>query len=814
MLDSYRVLDLCDGGSLLCGQILGDLGADVIVVEPPGGSSAREIGPFFGHDHKPEHSLYWWSLNRNKRGITLDIESAEGQEQLKALARDSDFLIESYEPGYLDSLGLGYDALSAINPRLVMVSITPFGQQGPKAHWQSGDITAYASSGALILNGDDDRPPVVVSVPQAYLHAGAEAAVGALIAHTGRQRDGVGQHVDVSAQTAAMMATQALVLAHGWGDSDAKRMAGGVNFGGIPLRFINPASDGYVSVTFLFGSSLGPFSRRLMEVMYEEGIVDETTRDKDWLNYTNLLLSGEEPISELMRCIGLIAEFTSRHTKQELFEMGMERGLLIVPVATLDEVANSEQLAARDFWRELDHPEIGRKITYPGPFVKSTTPIQYRRRPPLIGEHNDEVLAGATQPAKAASVVGGSNGTSELPLKGINVLDFTWVVAAPWGTRYLSDYGATVVKVDSLSRVDTARTIGPFKDRTPGPERSAAYATVNAGKLGLTLNLASDKGRELALKLAEWADVVTESFAPGSMAKFGLDYESLKRVNPDIIMLSSCLNGQTGPYSKLAGFGTMGLHIAGFGDLAGWPDRAPAGPAGAYTDYIAPKFTAAAILAAIDHRNRTGEGTYIDLSQAEASQQFLAPALLDYFANGEVLTRRGNSSPDHAPHAVYPAAGDDRWVAIAVLNDAHWQGLCRALGRSDWAGDQGLATVEGRRARVEELDAAIGEWTATREPGDIEEALQAEGVPVHRANVSEDAWNDPQLVARGHFVNVEHPELGTIPVEASRMIFSATPARPSRPGPTFGQDNDHVLRDLLGLGDEEVVEYIASGALE
>jgi crotonobetainyl-CoA:carnitine CoA-transferase CaiB-like acyl-CoA transferase len=813
MLDSYRVLDLTDGGSLLCGQMLGDLGADVIVVEPPGGASAREIGPFYHNEHHPERSLYWWSLNRNKRGITLDISTADGQQRLRDLVAGADFLIESYAPGYLDSLGLGYEQLSAINPRLVMVSITPFGQEGPKAGWASSDLTAIASSGTLAITGDDDRPPVALSVPQAYLHAGAEAAVGALIAHIGRQRDSVGQHVDVSAQTATMMATQATVLAHGWGDQDTLRMAGGVNFGGIPLKFIQPASDGYVSVTFLFGSAIGPFTQRLMAVMCEEGFVDEATRDKDWINYTTLILSGQEPVSEFIRCSEAIGRFTASHTKQELFQMGIDKGLLIVPVNTIDEVANSEQLAARNFWRELDHPEIGEKVTYPGPFVNVSPQLEYRRRAPLIGEHNDEIFAGLRSPA-GSSVGGGSNGSRDLPLKGINVLDVAWVVAAPWGTRYLADYGATVIKVDSSTRVDTARTIGPFKDRTPGPERSAAYATVNAGKLGLTLNLNSPSGAEVARRLAEWADVVTESFAPGTLPRLGFGYEDLKRINPDIIMISSCLNGQTGPHSRLAGFGTMGLHIAGFGDLAGWPDRPPAGPAGAYTDYIAPKFTAAAILAAIDHRDRTGEGTYIDLSQAEASQQFLAPALLEYFVNGHVLTRIGNSSPDHAPHAVYPAAGEDRWVAIAVLSDEHWKGLCRALGRDDWAGDANLAGVRGRLERHDELDAGISEWTGAREPDDIERLLQAEGVPVHRVSVSADLWSDPQISARGHFVTVEHPELGPVPIENSRMLFSHTPAHIERPGPVFGQDNEYVVKELLGYSDEEFIELLTEGVLQ
>lgn len=811
MLSPYRVLDLTDGGSLLCGQILGDLGADVIVVEPPGGAKLRGERPFYGGEEDPDRSLAFWALNRNKRSITLDITSDEGRERLKDLVRTADFLLESFAPGYMDGLGLGYEALSAINPRLVMVAITPFGQDGPKAHWAASDLTVYASSVALVMSGDDDRPPVRVTVPQAFLHAGAEAAVGALLAHAARERDGVGQFVDVSGQTAAMMATQATALSTQWGEQETKRMAGGVNFGGIPLKFIQAAADGFVSVTFLFGSAIGPFTQRLMQVMYEEGVVDESTRDKDWINYTTLLLSGQEPVSELIRCIRLIGEFTKRHTKAELFQIGLERGLLIVPVSTVDEVANSPQLASRHFWHDVEHPELGTTVRYPGAFASMPSrPLTTRRRPPLLGEHTEEVMA---ELGSQRAVTTTPAAERRMPLDGLKVVDFMWVVAGPWATRYLADYGATVVKVESTSRIDTIRTIGPFKDRTPGPERSGAHATVNAGKYGLTLNLASEAGREIALKLIRWADVVTDSFTPGAMKKFGIDYESVRQFKPDVIMLSSCLNGQTGPWAQLAGFGTMGLHLAGFGDLAGWPDRPPAGAAGAYTDYIAPKFTAATILAALDHRRRTGEGVYVDFSQAEASSHFLAPALLDYFANGVVQSRSGNASLDHSPHGVYPAKGEDRWVAIVADTEEQWQALSKVAGK-DWASDPRFTTREGRFEHREALDAAIGEWTAAYEDARLEEQLQAAGVPVHRASNSIDAAADPQLKHRGHFVTAEHPELGPVALENSRMKFSATPAVVGWPGPVFGQHNETVLREFLGLSDEEFVEALTSGALE
>jgi benzylsuccinate CoA-transferase BbsF subunit len=285
-------------------------------------------------------------------------------------------------------------------------------------------------------------------------------------------------------------------------------------------------------------------------------------------------------------------------------------------------------------------------------------------------------------------------------------------------------------------------------------------------------------------------------------------------VKPDLIMLSSCLGGQYGPHADLAGFGTMGAQLAGFGELAGWPDRPPAGPFGAYTDYIAPKFTAAAILAALDHRRRTGEGQYIDLSQSECSQHFIAPALLDFQVNGHVLKRMGNRSLVHAPHGVFPCAGDDRWVAIAVENEPQWNRLREAIGNPEWAAAPELQSSAGRLNRQDELERGLAAWTRERSCEEVETILQSHGVPAFRSATSEDVLADPQLAHRRHFIPADHAELGPVTIENSRFILSDTPATIHRAGPVFGQDNEYVLRQLLGLTEDEVVEYIAAGAVE
>jgi crotonobetainyl-CoA:carnitine CoA-transferase CaiB-like acyl-CoA transferase len=325
--------------------------------------------------------------------------------------------------------------------------------------------------------------------------------------------------------------------------------------------------------------------------------------------------------------------------------------------------------------------------------------------------------------------------------------------------------------------------------------------------------LSVSEAREIALRLVAWSDVVIENFSPKAMRAWGMDYESLKKIKPDLIMLSSCLDGQTGPRAMLAGYGTMGASIAGFGELTGWPDRSPAAPFGAYTDYTSPKFTIAALLAAVEHRRRTGQGQYIDLSQAECSIHMLSRAVLDYTVNGRVQIRTGNAIAEYAPSGVYPCAGTDRWVALAAPTEETWRAFCEVSKRG-WLTDSRFTDAAARRENRAALDSVIGEWTVRFQTEMLEQLLQGAGVPVHRVATSTDLLADPQLKARQHIVYLEHPRLGTVPFETSRMRFSRTPATVAWPGPEIGQHNDHVLREMLGMTDEEITELVIDEALE
>jgi benzylsuccinate CoA-transferase BbsF subunit len=392
----------------------------------------------------------------------------------------------------------------------------------------------------------------------------------------------------------------------------------------------------------------------------------------------------------------------------------------------------------------------------------------------------------------------------------LKVLDFTWAVATPSFTRALADYGATVVRVESQRSVDGARTVGPFRDDVPGYDNTALYHSMGAGKLGLALDLTNPASRDVVLDLVRWADVVAESFSPKAMRAWDLHYERLSEINPAVIMVSSCLMGQTGPMANYAGFGTMAAAICGFHHVTGWPDRAPVGAFSAYTDYVAPRFTLPAVLAALDHRNRTGRGQYLDFSQLEASLHLLAPALLDYTVNGRVTERSGNDDPLFAPHGVYPCGGTDAWVAVACESDEQWHAVCTLLNRPDLAGLEAAA----RRERRRELDELISAWTADRSPSEAEKVLQGAGVPAHQMQNAVECAVDPQLAHREAFVQVAHAVHGTTWIENSRFRLSRTPAMVERAGPTFGEDVEYVLGDLLGYDVDRIAELAMAEVLE
>ncbi len=798
-LAGLRALDLTDECGFLCGKLLADLGVDVALVEPPGGHPLRD-DPFV-----------WASYARNKHSLVADLATPTGRAGVLELARHADFLLESHAPGALAALGLGHAELAEVNPALVYVSITPFGQDGPKAQWRATDLVVAAAAGPLLLQGDDDRAPVRITAPQAFLHAGAEAAVGALLAHAERVRSGRGQHVDVSAQQAHAAATQAEILSVRVGETPGKRFGGGLEMGPVRVRFSYPAKDGNVSITHAFGAAMGPATQRLMAWLGEIGECDAELASKDWVGFGARILRGQETMETLLRAQAAVAAATAKRTKAELLALAMERKLLIAPSATPSDILASEQFAARGALETLEG------VTAPGRFaVLSRTPIAPATPPPALGASGARVLrewsaarpelgADAGTSAGAASAAGGhanalgdAASSRALPLAGVRVLDFSWAIAGPTVTRTLGDYGATVVRIEGAAHPDPCRTTRPFLGGRFGAERSAIFHTMNANKLQLGLDLAKPEAREVIFDLARWADVVIESFAPGVIARMGFGYEAMARENPRLIYLSTSLLGQHGPHAKLAGFGNLGAALSGIWELVGWPDRAPSGPFAAYTDYVAPRFSLCALLAALEHRRRTGEGQLLDVSQVESALQFIAPFIAEASVSGVDRARAGNADARFVLHGVYPAAGEDRWIAIAARAREEWVAAARVLGCDSGAPDE----------------AAVARATAGHDAHALAARLQAAGVAAHAVQASADLAADPQLAARGHFLPVKHPTAGDSWIEASRIRLSATPARVPSVAPSLGADNDFVLRELLGYDDERIAQLAVAEALQ
>ena len=401
----------------------------------------------------------------------------------------------------------------------------------------------------------------------------------------------------------------------------------------------------------------------------------------------------------------------------------------------------------------------------------------------------------------------------ELALKGLKVADFTWVWAGPYITKYLADHGATVVRIESAKAPDFLRISAPFKDNKPGINRSGFFPYVNPNKYSMSLDLRHPKGKEVAKRLAVWADVVADNFTAGVMDRLGLGYKELKQLNPDIIMISCANQGATGPHAKHPGFGLQLVALAGITNLTGWPDRTPVQPLAAYADVIAPRFAAAVLLAAIDYRQRTGKGQFIDVSQLEAAIHFIAPLVLDFFANGRENTRNGNFCSCAAPHGVYRCKGDDRWCAIAVYTDEEWKSFCEVVGNPDWTLDKRFASLLDRKKNEAELDKLVEEWTVNYAAEDVMNTMQIRGVAAGVLENAKDILEDPQILDRRHFWQTEHSEIGPVLSFGQPFRLSKTPAQPRLAPPCLGEHTEYVCTQILGMSDSEFTELLNSGAL-
>ena len=810
MLSCYTVLDFTDERGELGPMLLGDLGADVIRVETPEGSSARRASPYHAkHGARAEgdglESLQFIAFNRNKRSLCLNPDDPEDRNTLLKLIARADFIIES------DRLmeawfGLSRDLVKEINPLLVHVRLSAFGQDGPHSGLLASDLVIAAMGGPMSLQGRAGRPPIKLTVPQVWRHAGAEAAVAAILGHHRRLRTGKGQFADLSAQCVMTWTMLNGMGAEAIQGHDFARVDSVLTTREGSVHLVHPTRDGYIVAL--------PTSRVLQGLtdhLIEAGLTDESYRELDWEDFDlNGWQADYQPINR-DQATEILRAFLIQHSKQQLFELGLKLGISLAPVNTLAELLALDHLEERNYWQTqtLD----GQPIRTPGLWVKPGGDgygISIRRQAPALGEHSAEIRQELTQPRQMQDL---PRPDGHLPFAGLRVIDFTWVGVGPISTRFMADHGADVVRIESSLRPDVLRGALPFKDGEPGINRSHFFGDFNTSKRSLALDMKSPEAIALARKLIATADLVIESFAPGAMARMGLGYEQICSINPGAIMVSTCLMGQTGPAAGLAGYGYHAGSIAGFYEVTGWPDEPPSAPWVAYTDTIAPRFISCLLGAALDYRRRTGKGCYLDVAQIETALHFLAPEFTNLQFNGYEATRNGNRSRFQAPQGVYPCLSEDRWIAISINNCRQWQSLCEAMGNQALLQDAKLQTVEGRLERHDELDQVISAWTCSWQAHDLMHSLQKAGVPAGVVQRSSDLLRDPQYAHRRFYRYHEHSEMGRIPYAGHQYLMENYDNGPRWAAPCLGEHSFEILTEMLQLSDEEVAAAYGSGAI-
>jgi crotonobetainyl-CoA:carnitine CoA-transferase CaiB-like acyl-CoA transferase len=769
LLEGVRVLDAAGEPAAMAARMLADLGAEVVRVEEPGGDPLRA---------EPRRYDAW---NAGKACVKADDPDLGG------LLAGAHVVIDT--PGWPGSPRL--DRSGA--PNAVWVSVTPFGLDGPRSSWRASDLGVMASSGNMYATGDPDRPPVRCSEPSGYAHTGAEAAMAALSGLASRRP----QLVDLSAQEAVMVADMCAPAT--FARTGARGARRGANIG--RTREIWACKDGFVSFGLRGGKARVPSLETITRLVAEDGIPAEALTRRDWSTYNHNTLSDEEASA----IEAPIAEYFSRHTMSELYEVACDTNLMLAPANTPPQIDESAQLEARRMFGPL-----GGHDRFPLRFVLARSIDGSLEQPDARSPAPGGAVPARSLPAWPRVAPPAAKSPGSPVWQGTKLLELGSGAAGPIATRYFAEHGATVVRIESRSRPDFLRVYALRPDNPHGLEGSVMFDGLNAGKLSVALNLKHPEGVEIARRLVAWADGVSENFAPRAMKGFGLDYDTLAADKPDLVMVSACLNGQTGPHRDYPGFGGQGAALSGYNALTGWPDREPVGPYGTITDSLSPRFVATALAAGLLYRRRTGKGAYLDVSQVEAAVYTLSPWLLDWTSARLLTQRDGNRSRRAAPHGAFPCEGEDRWVAVAAWDDEAWARLASEIGLDD----PSLARLSARLGRVEEVERALSAWTAQRSPGEAAARLQAIGVEAVPVQDFGDVYSDPQLEARGHYMTLENPVVGPGPYERNGFRFSDAGGGYARSGPTLGQDNEYVLSELLGLGAAEIGRLREEGAVE
>ena len=805
-LAGMRVIDLTDHRGDVGPWMLGELGADVIKVEPPAGCSTREMHPIRKDDTSDLRSLHFASYASNKRSIMLDLEDPKDRATFFELIGSADFLYESGLPTFLSEMGIDRSAIRAVNQEIVHVVVTPFGADGPRSNDPHSELSIASLGGSPNLQGTPDRPPVKASIPQVWRHAGAESAVAGLVAHSRMLTTGLDQRVVVSAQSCITWTLLNAMEAHAIQGADIHR-TGTEILTDPPLQIRVQAADGW-----LIGVSRGDLAGALAPWLIEEGIVDESWLSEDWSTFDHRAISGEDTLYSFADIYEALSALCIRYPRDVLMRRGLELGATLAPINDVQDLLEFDHLDLRSFWRTAAVNRGFSDERIPGGFLSfGGSRLSARRQPPHLDEHRQEIVE------DLETSVGGSETSvikaSPLPLAGLKVADFSWVGVGPITAKALADHGATVVRVESGGRLDPLRLNGPFKDQTFGENMSQFFGTFNTSKLSIDIDLKNETGIAIARQLISWADVIIEAWSPGAFARTGFTDDLIRSLNPSAIIVHTSLLASGGPLSPLAGYGYHAAAIAGYYEVVGWPDAPPDGPYLAYTDTIAPRFLTSAVLAAIDQRRRTGSGHTIEAAQLECGLQLMTPELLNFQTNGIKATRIGNRDFQIAPQGIYPVQGDDRWIGITIANNDNWLALRAIMGQPEWAMDKLYETVVGRMEAADFLDQQIAEWTDGLEGQALENTLLRGGIPAGLIARSSDLLSDPQYDHLGFYRWHEHGAMGNIPYAGHQYSIDEYDHGPRSAAPLLGEHTFEVLSDLLEIDPDEIAEIAISGAL-
>ncbi len=794
-LKGYRALDLTGVSGQLCGRVLADLGMEVIKIEPPGGDPVRNLAPFIHSANGKQLSTTFAHLNAGKASKVLDLNKETDRGAFRQLVETADVVLESFQPGELDGKGVGYKDLAAINPGIVLASITGFGQTGPKKNLACNDLVALAQSGFLYISGDPLLPPVRPPETQAYYFASLFAAAGVLAALYRRERTGQGDHVDASMQET--LATQEHIIRLYANENQVSKRAGSQHGSVAPAR-IFPCRDGFV---YLYVTR--QHWKLFLTIWTDHPAVFDAP---DWLNNLYRRANADE-------LNAAVEVFLSKFTMGEITDLLQSKGIPCVPVNTPMGFANDEHVKGRGFIAAVEHSGFGSAKQPAMPFVidgerisvGSLPILDSWRSPSYISPVAGERREGAPHREKD---LGSGNG----PLDGMRIVSFDHVLAGPYGTTILAELGADVIKVESSKGgMDPFRFFGTGED----PNVSPRFLEFNRNKRSFTVNLKHPKGQSVLHDLVAKADAVLDNYSVDVVERIGLGYNDLRRVKPDIINLRMPGLGTTGPKRH---FSTVGVNITAFTGLTYlWNHpgvtNPPIGSQTVFPDYVSGVLCAIIIISGVLYRDRQKRGAFIDLAQSEATAFMIGASLMKAAASGKNLEPIGNASPSAAPHDCYPCRGEDRWCVIAAENDEQWMALAKTLG-SAVEQDADFKSADKRLEHRAELNAVISRWTQGKDAFEVMDHLQKAGVPCGVVQTGEDLTNDPQLKARGFIVAVENPRLGRVVLPNFPLQFTNAKLTRRWEFPVLGRDTEAVLRDVVGYSEETVKQLRSDGVLE